>query len=198
MLISVHPSLPVRTLKELIALARSRPGQLTYATSGSATPMHVATESFKNLAKIDITHVPYQGGAPATTAALGGHAPILVVNVSEVSPHIIAGKLRALAVTSLTPSEVLKDVPTLADSGFPGFDMSIWFGTWVPVGTPKEAVNRLGAEIIRAVQLPDVKESLGKLGLSPAAMGPEQFDAFFRAEVQKYGKIVRELGIKLD
>ncbi|MGH8701695.1 MAG: Bug family tripartite tricarboxylate transporter substrate binding protein [Burkholderiales bacterium] len=198
MLVSVHPSLPVRTLKELVALGRAHPGQLTYATSGSASPMHLAMETFKTLAKVDIIHVPFQGGAPATIAALGGHTSILVVNVSESAPHVAAGKLRALAVTSLNRSEVHKDIPTLAESGFPEFDMSIWYGAWVPAATPKDAVNWLGGEIVRASQLPEVKASLGKLGLSTAAMNPEQFDVFFRAEIQKYEKIARELNLRID
>jgi len=198
MLISVHPSLPVRTLRELVALGRARPGQLTYAATGAGSPTHLATESFKALARVDIIHVPYQGGAPATTAVLGGHTSILVANVSESAPHVAAGKLRALAVTSLMRSEVHKDVPTLAESGFPAFDMSIWYGAWVPAATPKEAVNRLGAEIVRASQLPEVMESLGKLGLSAAVMGPGQFDAFFRAEIRRYEKIARELNLKID
>lgn len=198
MVISVHPSLPARTLKELVAFARARPGQLTFATPGSASPMHLAMESFKVLAKADIIHVPYQGGAPATMAALAGHASILVVNVSQAAPHAAAGKLRALAVTSLLRSEVLKDVPTVAESGFSGFDMSIWYGAWVPAATPKEVVDRLGTEITRALQVPEVKDSLGKLGLSTAAMGPGEFDAFFRAEVRRYEKIVKELNIKID
>jgi tripartite-type tricarboxylate transporter receptor subunit TctC len=196
--ISVHPSLPVRTIKELVALARARPGQLTYATSGSASPLHLAMETFKALAKVDIIHVPYQGGAPATIAVLGGHTSILVVNVSEAAPHVATGKLRALAVTSLMRSDVLKEVPTVAESGFPGFDIFVWLGAWVPAATPKEVINRLGAEMTRALQLPEVKDSLGRLGLSTAAMEPEQFDAFFRAEVQRYGKIVREVNMKLD
>lgn len=198
MVISVHPSLPARTLKELAALARARPGQLTYATPGSASPMHLAMESFKVLAKADIIHVPYQGGAPATMAALAGHTSILVVNVSQAAPHVAAGKLRALAVTSLLRSDVLKDVPTVAESGFPRFDFSVWFGAWVPAATPKEAVNRLGAEMLRALQLPEVKDSLGKLGFSAAAMGPGEFDTFFRAEVRRYEKIVKEVNIKID
>ena len=198
MLVAVHPSLPVTTLKELVALARARPGQLTYATSGSASPFHLAMETLKILAKADMIHVPYQGGAPATMATLGGHTSVVVVSVSAAVPHAVAGKLRAIAVTSLMRSHVLKDVPTVAESGFPGFDISQWFGAWVPAATPKEAVNRLGAEIVRASQLPEVRESLGKLGLSAAVMGPEQFDAFFRAEIRRYEKIARELNLKID
>jgi tripartite-type tricarboxylate transporter receptor subunit TctC len=198
MLISAHPSLPVKTLTDMIALARARPGQLTYATSGTASPMHLAMETFKGLAKTDMMHVPYQGGAPATVAALGGHTAILVVNVSESAPHVATGRLRALAVTSLTRSHVLEEVPTVAELGFPGFDRSIWFGAWAPAATPKDVVNRLGAELTSALQLQAVKDSLGKLGFSTATMRPEQFDGFFRAEVQRYAAIVKEANIKLD
>jgi tripartite-type tricarboxylate transporter receptor subunit TctC len=198
MLISIHPSLPVRTLEELLVLARARPGELTYATSGLGSAMHLAMETFKPLAKVDLIHVPYQGGAPATIAALGGHTSIVVVNVSEAAPHVAAAKLRALAVTSLVRSELLKDVPTVAESGFPAFDMSIWYGTWLPTATPKGAVDRLGAEILRASLRPDVKENLSKIGLSIATMGPQEFDAFFRAEVRKYAKIARELNLRID
>lgn len=198
MLISAHPSLPAKTLRELVALAHSRPGQLTYATPGPASPHHLAMETFKAMAGIDITHVPYQGGAPATTAVVGGHTSISVANVSETGPHVVAGRLRALAVTSLERSDLLKDVPTVAESGFPGFDMAIWFGAWAPAATPKETVDRIGAEIARALQLPEVKSGLEKLGLSTAVMGPEQFDAFYRDEVRRYVKIVNEVNIKLD
>ena len=198
MLIAVHPSLPVKTVRDLVSLARAHPGQLTYATSGAATPMHLAMETFKGLAKADITHVPYQGGAPALVATQGGHTSMLILPVADAFPHIMAARLRAISVTSNTRSDVLKDVPTIAESGFPGFDMSFWFGAWVPAATPKVAVNRLGAEIVRVLQLPEVKGSLARLGISAAPLGPEAFDSFFRAEVQRYVKIVNETKFKLD
>ena len=198
MLISVHPSLPVKTLADMVALARRRPGQLTYATSGPASPMHLAMETFRDIAKVELIHVPYQGGAHATMAALGGHASVLIVNVSEAVPHAVAGRLRPLAVTSLRRSEVLNGVPTVAESGFPGFDMSIWFGAWAPAATPRETVKRLGAEMVRASQLPEVQDALGKLGLSVTSLGPEEFDTFFRAEVRRYAKIVHDLKLRMD
>jgi len=199
MLVSVHPSLPVRTLKELIALARGRPGELTYATSGPASPTHIAMESFKTQSRTDILHVPYQGGAPATMAALGGHTTILVVNLSEAAPHATAGRLRPIALTSAERSDlVLKEVPTIAESGFPGFDMSIWFGAWVPAGTPAAIVGRLSAEIERTLRLPEVKENFARLGLSAAGLPSERFDPFFRAEVARYGAIVKEANIRAD
>lgn len=160
--------------------------------------MRVAMESFKSTAKVDLIHIPYQGGAPATMAALGGHATMLIVNVSEASPHILAGKLRALAVTSVARSELLKNVPTIGDSGFPGFDMSIWFGSWVAATTPREAVNRLSAEITRALKLPEVRAAFAKVGFETAALPADRFDPSFRQEVQRYGKIVREANIKAE
>ena len=198
MLITVHPSLPVSSLKQLVALAHVRPGEITYATTGSASPTHLAMETFKSMAKINIIHVPYQGGAPAVIAALGGHTSILMANISESLPHVTSGKLRPIAVTTLARSDIVKDVPTVAESGYPGFDMSLWFGAWVRAATPKDAVNRLNAEINRALQLPELTDRLGKLGLSTAPMSSEQFDEFFRAEVQRNAKLVKDVGVKVE
>ena len=198
MLIAVHPSMPVGSLKQLVALAHVRPGEITYATTGSASPTHLAMEAFKSMAKINIIHVPYQGGAPAVIAALGGHTSILMANISESLPHVTSGKLRPIAVTTLARSDIVKDVPTVAESGYPGFDMSLWFGAWVRAATPKDAVNRLNAEINRALQLPELTDRLGKLGLSTAPMSPEQFDEFFRAEVQRNAKLVKDVGVKVE
>ena len=198
MVFAVHPSVPVKTLKELIALARARPGELTYASSGAGTGHHLAGELFKSLAKIDMIHVPYSGGAPATIAVLGGHTSVVLVNILSLAPHIAAGKLRGLAVTSPERVEMLKDLPTVAESGFPGFDTSIWFGSVVPAATPKEAVNRLSAEILRALQLPEVKDVIAKVGLNAAALGASEFDAFLRAELQRNEKIAREVNLRID
>lgn len=198
MVLSVHPSVPAKTLKELIALARARPGELTYASSGAGTGHHLAGELFKSLAKIDMTHVPYQGGAPAAMAAIGGHTSVLLVNILSTAPHVAAGRLRALAVTSPERSELLEGVPTVAESGFPGFDTSIWFGSVVASATPKEAVSRLSAEILRALQLPEVKDVIAKVGLNVAALGAAEFDAFLRSEMQRNEKIAREVNLRID
>ncbi|HET7158717.1 MAG TPA: tripartite tricarboxylate transporter substrate binding protein, partial [Burkholderiales bacterium] len=198
MLVSAHPSLPVQTVKELVSLASARPAQLTYASSGLASPQHLAMEAFKAMARINVIHVPYQGGAPATTAVLGGHTSISVANLSETAPYVAAGKLRAIAVTSAERSDLLKNVPTVAESGFPGFDMAIWFGAWAPAASPKEAIARVAADIARSVELPEVKSGLGKLGLSPAVMEPEQFGPFYRAEIQRYAKLASKLNLSLD
>lgn len=195
---SVHPSVPVKTFKELIALARARPGELTYATPGPGTNQHLIGEMLKSMARIDINHVPYQGGAPATMAVMGGHTSVLIINVTESGPHIQAGKLRALAVTSLERSDDFKEVPTVAESGFPGFEAITWFGAVVPAATPRQAINRLNADIVRALQLPDVRNSLSKLGLSAAGTSAEEFDAFIRSEVLRNEKVARASNLRID
>jgi len=195
---SVHPSVPAKTFKELIALARARPGELTYATPGPGTNQHLIGEMLKSMARIDINHVPYQGGAPATMAVMGGHTSVLIINVTESGPHIQAGKLRALAVTSLERSVDFKEVPTVAESGFPGFEAITWFGAVAPAATPREAINRLNAEIVRALQLPDVRNGLGKLGLFAAGTSAEEFDTFIRSELRRNEKIARESNLRID
>lgn len=198
MIFAVHPSVPAKTLKELIALARARPGVLTYATSGAGTGHHLAGELFKSAAKINMIHVPYQGGAPAATAALGGHTSVVLVNILSVAPHVASGRLRPLAVTSLERSEVLRDVPTVAESGFPGFETAIWFGTVVPSATPKEAVNRLSAAILGALPLPEVNDVLTRIGLSAAGLNAGEFDQFIRSETRRNEKIAREVNLRID
>jgi tripartite-type tricarboxylate transporter receptor subunit TctC len=195
---SVHPSVPAKTFKELIALARARPGELTYATAGPGTNQHLIGEMLKSMAGIDINHVPYQGGAPATMAVMGGHTSILIINVTESGPQIQAGKLRALAVTSLERSVDFKEVPTVAESGFPGFEAITWFGAVAPAATPRDAINRLNAEIVRALQLPEVRNALGKLGLSAAGSSAEEFDAFIRSELRRNEKVARESNLRID
>jgi tripartite-type tricarboxylate transporter receptor subunit TctC len=198
MVFAAHPSVPAKSFKELIALARARPGELTWASSGAGTGHHLAGELFNSLARIKMIHVPYNGGAPAALAVLGGHTSVLLVNVLSTAPHIIAGKLRGLAVTSPQRVEMLKDLPTVAESGFPGFDTSIWFGSVVHSATPKEAVNRLSAEIQRALQLPEVRDVIAKGGLNVAALGAGEFDAFLRAEMQRNEKIARAVNLRID
>jgi tripartite-type tricarboxylate transporter receptor subunit TctC len=195
---SVHPSVPARTFKELIALARARPGELTYATPGSGTNQHLIGELLKSMAGININHVPYQGGAPATMAVMGGHTSVLIINVTESGPHIQAGKLRALAVTSLERSVDFKEVPTVAESGFPGFEAITWFGAVAPAATPKDSINRLNTEFVRALLLPDVRNGLSKLGLSGAGTSAEEFDAFIRSELRRNEKIARESNLRID
>lgn len=198
LVISVHPSLPVKTVKDLVALARARPGELTFATASIVGGQRIAAELFRDAARINIVNVPYNGGAPAATAVMGGHTTLLVANVSETAPHIASGRLRGVAVTSLTRSDTLPDVPTVAESGYAGFEALNWFGAVVRAATPKNVVERLSAEIRDALQLAAVKDILGKQGLAPAAMMPREFDAFLRAEMQRNERIIRLLNLKID
>jgi tripartite-type tricarboxylate transporter receptor subunit TctC len=198
LIICVHPSVPARSVKELIALARARPGELTWAVSSIIGGGRIAGEIFKEAAKIDMTNVPYGGGAPAATAVLGGHTSMLIGNVLDCSPYIAAGRMRPIAVTSAKRSELLKDVPTIAESGFPGFEVTNWFGTVVRSGTPQPVIERLSAELGKALLQPEVVSVLGKLGLTPGPMSPAEFDAFIRDQMESNGKIIRKLGLKIE
>jgi tripartite-type tricarboxylate transporter receptor subunit TctC len=198
LLIAIHPSLPARNVKELIALARANPGKLTFATASVIGGQRIAGELFKDVAKIDIVNVPYNGGAPATMATVGGHTTMLVTNIIESAPQVLAGKLRGIAVTTIQRSDVLPQVPTVAESGFPGFDAGNWFGALVKSGTPRPVVDRLNAEIIKALEQPDVRETLGRYGLVPAPMTPEKFGAFIRSEMERNGRIIAKLNLKID
>ena len=195
---SVHPSLPVHSVKELIALARSKPGQLTYAHNGNGSAQHVSGELLKQVAKIDMTAVPYNGGSPAALAVLGGHNTILISTIATVIPYLNTQRLRAIAVTSNSRSELVKDTPTLAESGYPDFELTAKLGVYVRSTTPKEIVERLGTEIVRALNTAEVKESLFRQGIAASPMGPAEYDALIRNEIPRIQKIVREAGIKLD
>jgi tripartite-type tricarboxylate transporter receptor subunit TctC len=197
-IIAVHPSLPVKTPKELIAFARAKPGQLTYATNGAGSSQHVTGEMLRQIARIDIVHVPYQGGSPSAMSVLGGHNPILIATIATAIPHLNTGKLRGIAVTSQTRTALVKDVPTMAESGYPEFELTGKLGVFARSATPQEIIDRLGAEIMRALQLPDVKTSLFKQGIEAAPLAPAEFDALIRAEIPRIRKIVQEAGIKLD
>ncbi|MEK6594254.1 MAG: tripartite tricarboxylate transporter substrate binding protein [Pseudomonadota bacterium] len=198
LIICVHPSVPVRTLKELVSLARARPGELTWAVSSIIGGGRIAGEIFREVAKVDMTNVPYGGGAPAATAVLGGHTSMLIGNVLDCSPYIASGRMRPIAVTSARRAELLKDVPTIAESGYPGFDVTNWFGTIVRAGTPRPVVDRLSAEVGKALLLPEVVSALGKLGLTPGPMTPAEFEAFIRREMQGNEKIIRKFNLKIE
>ena len=198
LVVSVHPSLPVKTLKQLVALARARPGELTFASGTAAGGLRLNAERFKAAAGIDIVNVPYQGGVPAVTAVLGGHTSILIVNVSETVPHVASGRLRPLAVTSLERNGALREIPTVAESGYAGFEALMWYGVVARSAVPKAAIGRLSGELERALRLPEVSETLGRLGLTPAPMGPGEFDAFLRAEIESNGRMVRALKLVVE
>ena len=198
MVLSVHPSLPVHSVKELIALARARPGQLVYAIPAYGGPQHLSGELLKLKAQIDMKFVAFQGGAPATVAVLGGHAPVLISTVPPVIQHI-GTKLRALAVTSGVRSTLLKDTPTMTEAtGIPDFDITGALGILAPAATPRENVERLSAEIRRVVQLPEVRDGMLRDGYIVKPLGPAEFDAFLRAKLEQIQRIVREAKIKID
>jgi tripartite-type tricarboxylate transporter receptor subunit TctC len=197
-LLVVHPSLPVKSVKELIALAKAKPGQLNYGTAGNGTPPHMTGELFKSYTGVNLQHVPYKGGAPAIADLLGGQITIMFDNVPPLLPHVQAGKMRPLAVTSLKRISVLRDVPTLDEAGLKGFDSVAWNGVLAPAGTPKEIVARLNAEILRILGMSDVRERLSSQGADPVGGTPEQFAALIRDEIRKWAKVVKDSGAKVD
>ena len=196
LLFSVHPSVPARTSRELVALAQTRPGELTYATASPTGFQRLAAEKFRAMAKIDLLHIPYSGGGPAAVAVMGGHTAILLGNVSEAAPFVVQGRLRPIAVTSLERSDVMKEVPTLHESGYRGYEAINWFGAVTRTAVPKTAIDRMSAELARALEAPEVKDGLARIGLYNAYQNPEQYNAFIRAEMQANEKVVRAAGIR--
>lgn len=194
----VHPSLPVKSVKELIELAKSKPGQLNYASSGIGTSPHLAAEMFKTMAGVDMLHIPYKGTAPELTDLLAGVVKIAFETTPAVLPRVKAGKLRALAVNSAKRTPLLPDVPTMSESGLPGFEVTSWNGVLVPAGTPKEIITQLHSEIVKVLQMPDVKERLSSLGADPVGNTPEQFATFIQAEIKKWAKVIKDSGARVD
>jgi tripartite-type tricarboxylate transporter receptor subunit TctC len=197
-LVSAHPSLPVKSIKELVDLARRQPGKLLYATNGYGTGQHLTGEMLKLAAGIDILHVPYQGGAPAAIAVIGGHAELLISTISAVSNYLASGRLRALAVTSHDRFIHLKDVPTLSESGYPGIELNNYLGAIAPAATPKPVINRLSAEIVRALKRPEVQDALKRQMAQAAPLGADEFDAVIGREVRKIQKIVKDAKLKIE
>lgn len=198
LIICAHPSLPARNVKELVALARARPGELTWAIASIVGGGRIGGEMFMDATKAKMTVVPYGGGAPALTAVLGGHTSLLVGNMLDCAPYVASGRMRPIAVTSAKRSEALPQVPTVAEQGYPGFEATNWFGAVVRSATPRPAIDRLSAELGRALGLPEVKEALSRLGMVPAPMSPAEFDAHLRRESETNGKIIKRLGLKVD
>lgn len=198
LMICAHPSLPARNVKELVALARKRPGELTWAVASIVGGGRIGGELFKTATGVDMTVVPYGGGAPAVTAVLGGHTGLLVGNMLDCAPYVASGRMRPIAVTSAKRSERLPDVPTVAEQGYPGFHVINWFGAVVRSGTPQGVIDRLGAETGRSLQLPEVKDTLVLIGMTPAPMSPAEFGAFLRREMEANGQIIRKLGLKVE
>lgn len=195
--LAAHPSLPAKTVKELIALARAKPGELTYATSGVASPEHFAGELFKMMTKTDLLPVPYKGGGPIAIDLMAGNVMTSFSTMPPIIPHIRAGRVKALAVTRDRRAAVLPDVPTIAET-VPGYAMSTWYGAVVPAKTPREIVVKLNQEMLKALAVPEVKERLASLGADIVASSPERTAEFFRTELAKYSKVAKAANIRAD
>ncbi len=185
-ILAVHPSLPSRSVKELVALARARPGQILYASAGSGTSTHLAAALFEHLAQIKLVHVPYKGGGPAIVDVIAGQVPVTFGTAASVSPHTKSGRLRGLAVTGGQRSAVLPDLPTIAESGVPGYEMLNWLGLFAPAATPRAAVEKLSAEALRVVRSTEVRDRLNGAGAEPSPLGTEAFTAFVKSEIAKW------------
>ena len=195
----IHPSVPAYSLKDFIALAKSKPGQLNYASSGNGTTGHLSGELFKTLTGVSITHVPYKGAGVSVTGLLGGHVDLAFLSLPSVVPQLKAKRLRALAITSAKRSALMPDIPAFAEAGLPGYDVSGWYGVVTRSGVPKEIVVRLHTDISRALAQSDVVQSLAASGLEAArANTPEEFSAFLRAEISKWAKVVKTAAAKAD
>jgi tripartite-type tricarboxylate transporter receptor subunit TctC len=194
----VHPSLPVQSVKELIAYAKIRPGALSFGSGSTGSTGHLAGELFKTMAGVDMAHIPYKGAAAAMQDLIGGRVDLMFDNLASSLAQVKGGRVRALAVTTAKRSALAPELPTIAESGLPGFDISTWFGLFVPAGTPRPVVDRLHAEFTKALAAPDVREKMLNLGAEPVGSTPEQFAAYVKAEAAKYAKLVKASGAKVD
>jgi tripartite-type tricarboxylate transporter receptor subunit TctC len=197
-LLVVHPSLPVRTLAGLVGLARAKPGAINYASTGSGTLPHLTAELLKVQAKIEIVHIPYKGSAPALTDLLGGQVELFFGNMLSVIPQVRGGRLRALAITSPQRSPAAPDIPTVAESGYPGFEASTWFGLLAPAATPREITTRLHELVARAVQSPESRQGLADQGATPIGNSPAQFAVYIQSETDKWSRVIKAAAIRAD
>ena len=197
-LLVVHPSVPAKNVRELVALAKSRPGQLQYASPGSGTVQHLAGELFKLQAKVDILHVPYKGSGQSIVDLIAGQVHMDFDAVPPVINYVRQGKLRALAVTSAKRFSLLPDIPTVEEGGVPGFDMSTWWGIVAPAAVSRDIVNKLNAEMVKSIRQPDAKEKISGVGADTVGNTPDEFATFIRAETEKYSRIVKAASIRLD
>jgi tripartite-type tricarboxylate transporter receptor subunit TctC len=192
------PGLKANNLRELIALAKKQPGKLNYASSGPGTPYHMAGELFKYMAGVDIVHIPHKGSDQARTAVLGGQVDLMFDAISTIVSQVRAGKLKALGTTGKTRSSVTPDIPTIAEAGVPGYEATIWLGLMAPAATPKPILDRLSSEVRKVINAPDVKDNWAKQGAVPMAMTPEEFGRFLREDIAKWGKLVKDTGMKVE
>jgi tripartite-type tricarboxylate transporter receptor subunit TctC len=194
----VHPSVPARTVAELVEHAKANPGKLSYGSAGSGSAPHLSTELFKQRAGIDIVHIPFKGGGPMVTDLLGGQIQMVIADQANLMPHVKAGKLRALAVGTLVRSAVYPDLPTIAESGYPGFEARAWQGIAGPAGLPPDVVRQLQTSIAKVMAMPDVRARLVEGGLDPIVSSPEEFGEFIRTEIAKWSKVAKDVGARVD
>ncbi len=197
-LLVVHPSVPVRSVDDLLKLARARPGQLNYASSGNGTTAHLAAEMFKNMAKINIVHVPYKGTVPGVVDLMSGQVHMMFAIMQSSFPYVKAGKLRALAVSGAKRSQSAPDLPTIAESGVPGYEFTSWNGVHVTAGTSKAIIGKIHDDLLKVLAQPDVKERMFNLGMEVAGSTPEQLAALVNSDIAKWGKVIKDSGVRAD
>ncbi len=196
--LAIHPSLPVKSVQAFIALAKSRPGQINYSSSGNGSAPHLSMALLTSMTGIDLVHVPYKGGAMQVTALVGGESQASLATISTVIVHVKSGRLRALGVSSAKRSNILPDVPTIAEAGVPGYEMSPWIGVYAPANTPKAIIDKLNAEANKALKHPDVANSLTNQVLDPQPSTPEEFAQRIKVDYEKYGKLIKAVGARVD
>jgi tripartite-type tricarboxylate transporter receptor subunit TctC len=192
LVIVVNPKVPAKTLQEFIALAKSQPGKLNFASSGQGTPYHMAGELFKSMAGIDVVHVPYRNSGDARSGVIGGQVEMMIDAVTTMAPNVTAGQVRALATTGKKRSDVLPDVPTVTEAGVPGYEATIWLGLMAPKGTPKPIIDKLNAAVNEVVKRPDVVKLWAAQGALPMSMSPEEFDKYLRGDIVKWANVVKQ------
>jgi tripartite-type tricarboxylate transporter receptor subunit TctC len=196
--VTVHPSVPAKTIKDLVALVRANPGKYSYSSAGAGTQAHLAGEQFRLSLGLDLVHIPFNGGGPAIAAVVGGHTPIGFSSPAASIPQIKEGNVRALAITSKRRSQILPDVPTMAEAGYPEIEGDSWVGVLAPAGTPKDIISLLNHEIVKVIALPDMKARLGELGYDPVGSTPEEFAARIKVEIEMWRKVIRAAKIKAE
>ncbi len=197
-LLAVHPNLPAKSVAELINLAKAKPGEIRYASGGSGSAPHLATELFRATANISLVHVPYKGGGPAITGLLAGETHMFIAGLASLLPHVKAGRLRSLAVTGVTRAKAVPELPTVAEAGLPGFDFDTWYGLLVPARTPGPVIGKLNEEFNRVLAARDVQERMAGVGVDPLGGTQEKFAAYLKAEIRKWTAVVREAGIQVE
>jgi tripartite-type tricarboxylate transporter receptor subunit TctC len=198
LMFGVHPSVPAKSVQEFVGLAKTKPGELRYASAGQGTITHLAGELLKSTARIDLTHVPYKGGAPSVAATMAGEVHAVFDQSAALLPQVRAGKLRALGVTSRSRADIAPDVPTFVESGLAGFEVTVWNAILAPAGAPRTVIEAINAAANRALKQPEVRERLGGLGLTPGGGGVADFDTYFRSEIARWAKVSKEAGVKIE